>query len=95
LNEREIPLIYRIQEFFGGKGNVSFTATNRAVLYAVVKRADLANTIIPHFNRYQLCGNKLYNYSIWCEIVKLVLAGEHRTDSGLETIISLRNKLNN
>jgi len=28
-------------------------------------------------------------------LVKLVLAGEHRTDSGLETIISLRNKLNN
>lgn len=94
LNERESPLISKIQEFFGNKGKVSYTVSNRAVIFTVVKLADLDNTIIPHFNKYLLYGNKLSNYLIWCEIVKLVAAGEHKRASGLEIIKNLKMKLN-
>lgn len=63
LNNRDILLIHKIQEFFGGVGHIYNNTSNRAV-QLVIEPQVLVSTIIPHFNKYLLHGNKHYNFLI-------------------------------
>jgi hypothetical protein len=68
------------------------------------KRENLIKVIIPHFNTYNLVGNKNLNFLIWSQIVSLInpLAlgssgkgnKKHLTSDGLILIKSLKDKLN-
>ena len=51
LNEREHPLLIKIQSFFG-VGNIFLTAGNRAAYYKINKIAQLFSLIINHFDSY-------------------------------------------
>lgn len=62
LHKRDLPLILKIQEFFGGIGKISFYKD--AVQYTVADANIIEGTIIPHFDTYSLWGNKLVNYLI-------------------------------
>jgi hypothetical protein len=94
LNERETPLLIKIQDFFGGIGVISSAPKNRATNFTVTTRSDLANIIIPCFNQYPFKGNKLTNFLIWSKIVELVVTGAHKTSEGLAQIKELRDQLN-
>jgi len=62
LHKRDLPLILKIQEFFGGIGKILFYKDS--VQYTVANLDNIDATIIPHFDTYSLCGNKLSNYII-------------------------------
>lgn len=62
LHKRDLPLILKIQEFFDGIGKISFYKD--AVQYIVANANNIEVTIIPNFDTYSLCGNKLLNYLI-------------------------------
>ena len=92
LHKRDLPLILKIQEFFGGIGKISFY--NNVAQYIVADTNIIEVTIKPHFDTYSLCGNKLLNYLIWKEILFLVKTSAHLTSEGLKKIKDLKSKLN-
>lgn len=94
LNNRDLPLILKIQKFFGGIGKISYYAKNNAVQYTVAGNKDINVTLVPHFDTYGFCGNKLPNYLIWREILLLVNSKAHLTTEGLSTIKGLKSNLN-
>ena len=92
LNKREFPLISKLQDFFGGIGKIS--SYDNVVQYRVFNLDDIRRILIPHFDTYNLKGNKLYNYLIWKEIINLLQNKSHLTREGLDKINNLRCKLN-
>lgn len=86
LHQRDLPLILKIQEFFGGAGKIS--NYKNAVQYVIASIKCTDKIIIPHFDTFHLKGNKLDNYLIWKEIACLVRDKAHlslrpRPDLGL------------
>lgn len=63
LNIREKPLLIKIQDFFGGMGNVYSYNSRSVVEWKVVKLSHLIS-IASHFNFYPLMGLKSYNFII-------------------------------
>ena len=56
LHARELPLLVKIQTFFGvGKITIG---NNNTVHYHVSSILDLTNVIIPHFDKYPLITKK-------------------------------------
>jgi hypothetical protein len=94
LNEREKPLLIRLQSFFNGLGGIYTDNTNNSLNYKISKIEYLINVIIPHFNTYKLVGNKNLNFLIWSQIVSLVNNKTHLTSEGLNLIKSLKDQLN-
>jgi hypothetical protein len=65
LNKRDLTLLKRIQEFFGGIGTIrTFSARNEAT-WEVTKLDDLLNVVIPHFDKYPLQSAKGVDYALW------------------------------
>lgn len=64
LHNKEIPLLHRLQEFFGGVGNVNASLQRNSARFTVGKKADLVKVILPHFDTSKLEGHKLKNYLI-------------------------------
>ena len=107
-NKRDLPLIIKIQEYFGGIGNISHYTKNNAVQFIVADLKSINERIIPQFDTYVFCGNKLTNYLIWTlrprpkdlvlgrkgEILMLVNSKAHLTTEGLKTIEGLKSNLN-
>ena len=61
----------------------------------VTNSKEIVKKIIPYFSKYTLLSkSKIYNFSIFCKISKLVKNGEHRNINGLRKILHLREKLN-
>jgi hypothetical protein len=64
LHERETPLLYKLQEFFGGVGAISIAPTRSTCRYVVAGTKDLINNVSPHFNKFELAGSKDSNFII-------------------------------
>jgi len=64
----------------------SFDATNPK---------DIIQKIIPYFQKYPVqSDSKKKNFSIFCQIAKLMEKEEHRNPNGLKLILKLREKIN-
>lgn len=94
LNERELPLLKKIQSFFYGIGYIGKDVNNQAFYYKVSRREDISSIIIEHFNYYPLISKKFKDFTIWLQIVKLMELRNHLTPEGLIKIKFLKNKLN-
>lgn len=94
LNERDKPLLKKIQQFFNGIGNIYDQSSDNANLFKISKRTDLSQIILPHFNTYELIGNKKPNFLIWSQILSLINEKAHLTSEGLEKIKILKAQLN-
>jgi len=92
-NERELPLLIKIQTFFKA-GNINKNTSNNVVQFCISQNFDLNSTIINHFETYSLLRAKLSNYLIWKKIVSLIVNKKHLTQEGRIKIISLKEKLN-
>jgi hypothetical protein len=64
------------------------------VYYTVSRIKDWTSLIVPHFDTYELTGNKANNYLIWREILLKVNYKAHLTSEGSNQIQELRSKLN-
>lgn len=87
-----MPLIYRIQGFFVGSGRIS--NYKNVVQYIIADFSSIDEIIIPHFDTFELKGNKLPNYLIWKRIAGIIKTKAHLTSEGLEEISNLKEKLN-
>ena len=94
LNEREKPLLIKIQSFFNGIGSIYNNSYNNSCTYKITKKIHLKDIIMPHFNSYELVGNKKLNFLIWSQILSLIINKAHLTSEGLEQIKYLKNQLN-
>jgi len=95
LHIREVSLLYKFKEFFGGVGNVNAYPARSIARYHVSGTSDLVNYILPHFDKFQLAGNKLPNYIVWSKILRLVESKAHLTSEGLDQIKELKLSLYN
>lgn len=95
LHDREVPLLYKLKEFFGGVGNVNVYSARSIARYYVTGASDLVKYILPHFERFQLAGSKLPNFIIWSKILRLVESKAHLTPEGLDQIKELKLSLYN
>ena len=94
LHDREIPLVEKILEFFGGLGNIHKSSDRQVVYYTIGNIKDLNTKVISHFDTYKLEGYKYNNYLIWREIFIQVKNKAHLTKEGFNQIEELRFKLN-
>lgn len=93
LNNRETPLIVKIQEFFKGMGYIVHDKNNM-VQYSIVSNRIINEIVIPTFDTYRFSGNKLSNYLIWKEILGLINTKAHLTAEGLDKIRDLKSTIN-
>lgn len=94
LNERDKPLLVKIQSFFNGIGNINHQSSDNTSIFKITKRINLIETIVPHFNTYELFGNKKPNFLIWSQILSLINERAHLTTEGLDKIKKLKDQLN-
>jgi hypothetical protein len=94
LHSRELPLLYKIQDFFGGVGNVHVASSRSLVRYSVAGISDLVNNVLPHFTKFELVGSKQPNFIVWSKILRLVNSKAHLTPEGLDQIRELKLNLN-
>ena len=94
LNNRETPLILKLQEFFNGMGSIVHDADQNIVQFNIVSIKNINEGLVPQFDTYSFVGNKLANYLIWKEILKLVNSKAYLTPEGLEKIKDLKSTLN-
>lgn len=93
LHPRDLPLLKKIQAFFG-VGTIKVNKSQNTVMYCVADQKQLMNVIIPHFDKYPLLTKKRADFILFKSIVKLILNKEHLTTEGLNKIISIRASMN-
>lgn len=71
LNQKDKPLLIRINKFFKEIGSIYESDTNNSAELKIFKSSGFCD-LMDHFSSYPLKGFKLYNFTIWCEIVKLL-----------------------
>ena len=92
LHSIDLPLLYKIQSFFGGIGSV--TVHGKMASFRVSKLSDIINVIIPHFNQYPLQSAKFIDFQLWKKCVRFIKNKDHLTEDGLHKILYLKSGLN-
>ena len=92
LHGKDFALLKEIQAFFG-VGSIS-TSKSGSVSYQVQSVKDIANVLIPHFDKYLLLTKKQADFLLFKSIVELILCKKHLTSEGLEKIISISASIN-
>lgn len=92
-HQRDIKVLYGLKEFFQC-GYVKRNHGDR-MCYVVRNLSHLCNIIIPFFEKHALITTKKYNFLRFRWIVQsMVHKKYHLTSSGLEKIISVKNRMN-
>ena len=93
LHRRDLEVLKALQAFFGC-GAIRYSRSDRTYKYEVRAVADLAQKIVPHFQKYPLLGAKGEDFSKFAEIVRLVHAKHHLNRRYLRRIIELAYSMN-
>lgn len=92
LDKKDLDLLVQIKAFFK-IGNID-TSTKGIVYYTVGSVKDIEKYILPHFDKYPLVTKKFKDFTLFKQIVLLMVKGEHKTLPGLLEIFSLKVNLN-
>ena len=92
LHVRDLPLILKVQQFFGNIGSVS--ESENMAFYSVSSVKDLVKTIIPHFLKYPLLTQKGADFILFKQIVDLMENKAHLTIEGINQIINIKAAMN-
>lgn len=93
LHHRDLDLLKALRAFFGC-GAIRFNRADGTYKYEVRSVPDLANKIVPHFEKYPLAGSKGEDFRKFAEIVRLVHAKHHLNRGYLRHIIELAYSMN-
>jgi hypothetical protein len=93
LNEKDLPLLGRLQAFFSC-GWVRESKADRTFKYECRSVTDLSTRIVPHFLRYPLRGSKARSFAGFMEVCRMVGQGDHLRREGLERIIAVAYDIN-
>jgi len=94
LHSKELNLINKIQSFFNGAGKVYYQENLKSVVFRIKSTKDLAQFVLPHFDKYPLLTQKKADYLLFKQAIELVQRGEHLTTEGLLEIIRIKASLN-
>lgn len=75
-------------------GNYRLHPSRDAGEFIVTKFSSVAYVIIPFFQKYPILGVKALDFLVFCQVAEIMKVRGHLTKSGLEEIISLREKMN-
>lgn len=92
LHQRDLELLKKIQDFFGGIGVISKFKKDM-VQFRVFSIKEL-ETILNHFDQYPLISKKRADFLLFKEALKLIKNKEHLTIEGFNKIISIRGSMN-
>ena len=93
LNERDLPLIQSIHQFFNC-GAVRFSRSDRTYKYESRSVADLVTKVIPHFAKFPLTGSKAKDFEVFADICRKVRANQHLNRASLKKIIEDAYRMN-
>ena len=95
LIEKDKVVLDELRKFFKC-GNIYFQKDNRpnhqhCYRYEVTSRSDLAEIIIPFFQKHPLrLPSKQRDFKLFCKIYSLILQGQHLSAGGLSRIYALK-----
>ena len=84
----------QIQSFFGGVGKITNNKSHGSVVYTIIKKKDIRDVLIPHFNEYPLLTQKRADFLLFKTIVELMIDKSHLSCAGLEQVVELKASLN-
>ena len=94
LLSKDLALIKKIQSFFNGAGKVYLQKNSKVVFFRIKFIKDLAQIVIPHFDKYPLLTQKRADFLLFKLVVDLIIRKEHLTSKGLLEILSIKASLN-
>ena len=90
---RDILLITKVKDFFGGIGSIHINQPLKKVNYSVDSIQDLTK-LIAHFENYPLLSQKGADFYLFKQIIELINTKVHLTEIGLLQIINIRASMN-
>ena len=93
LHSRDILLLRKIQSYFGLGFINERLSLNRAV-FSVQSYRDIANVIIPHFDKYPLITQKKADYLLFKQAINLLNLNVQSNIEGIRDIIGIKASMN-
>uniref|UniRef100_UPI0030029C87 LAGLIDADG endonuclease n=1 Tax=Fomes fomentarius TaxID=40442 RepID=UPI0030029C87 len=90
---RDILLITKVKDFFGGIGSIHISQTFFKVNYSVDSIQDLTKLIV-HFENYPLHTQKAADFILFKEVITLMKNKYHLSNEGLNQIINIKASMN-
>jgi len=92
LNSRDLDILYRIKEYFGGVGVISFDKNFAKLI--ISKLSDILEKVIPHFLAYPLLTKKYADFELFRQIILIIKEEPSLSEQGFMKILNLRYYLN-
>ena len=92
-DSKDAYLLTSIRNYF--KVGKVYHETRGISKYRLAIREEIVENLIPHFFNYPLGGNKLLQYNIWIEIIKIFIKTPKRSLERDNTINNLIKNLSN
>jgi hypothetical protein len=92
LNVRDLCVLYRIQEYFGGVGTISFE--KNFAKFTVRKLSELIEKVMPHFETYPLLTKKYADFELFRQILFILKDESPLSENGFIKVMNLRYNLN-
>ena len=94
VSQKDPTLLYILKEQLGC-GIIKVRKIDNLYSYDATNPQDIIQKVIPYFQKFPVQSvSKLKNFSIFCQIAKLMEKGQHRNMIGLRKILELREKIN-
>jgi len=93
LNEKDLRLLEDLQAFFAC-GWIRESKRDRTFKYEVRSIGDLAQRILPHFERFPLRGYKGQSCAGFARVCEMVEQGDHLRRDGLRVIVDIAYQIN-
>ncbi len=90
-NKKSRDILFKIKNFFGC-GEVRPSRKDNTYKYEVRSLEDLAERIIPHFEKYPLQTSKKKDYVAFKKVILLMKEKKHLTTEGIKEIAKILQK---
>ncbi len=94
VSQKDPTLLYLLQRELGC-GIIKIRKVDNLYSFDATNPEDIIQKVVPYFQKYPVrSDSKKKNFSLFCEIAKLMENGQHRNLTGLRKILELREKIN-
>jgi hypothetical protein len=87
LNRRDLDVLYRIKEYFGGVATISFE--KNFAKFTIIKVSELIEKVIPHFETYPLLTKKYGDFELFRQIILIIKEESRLSEQGFIKILNL------
>lgn len=94
VSQKDPTLLYLLKQELGC-GIIKVRKIDNLYSLDITNPQDVIQKVIPYFQKYPVqSASKKKNFSLFCEMAKLMEKGEHKNMVGLRKILELREKIN-